>query len=373
MTKHNAENERVKRHYFAFLKEAKQRSEGAIDATAKALNRFETYTRFKSFKTFRPEQAVGFKGHLAKQLSVRTEEPLSKATAYSTLAALKAFFQWLSRESGFKKRLNYSDADYFSLSLKDTAIARAKKEERVPTLEQIRHVLAAMPTESDIDKRNRALLAFVVMTGARVDAAASTCLKHVNLEEGKVFEDAAKVRTKFSKTFVTYFYPVGSDVHAILSEWVMFLKTERLWGQDDPLFPSTRMAIGASGHFEVAGLDRKCWSNSTPVRKIVREAFEAAGLPYFNPHSFRKTLTLLGERLCRTPEEFKAWSQNMAHESVMTTFSSYGQVSERRQAEIIRSLGRAPEGDDETVLARKIAQVLSRHKAGFAHSVKGEP
>ena len=222
MTKHNAENERVKRHYFAFLKEAKQRSEGAIDATAKALNRFETYTRFKSFKAFRPEQAVGFKGHLAKQLSVRTEEPLRKATAYSTLAALKAFFQWLSREPGFKKRLNYSDADYFSMSLKDTAIARAKKEERVPTLEQIRHVLAVMPTESDIDKRNRALLAFVPDDGARVDAAASTRLKHVNIEEGKVFEDAAKVRTKFSKTFVTYFYPVGSDVHAILSEWVTF-------------------------------------------------------------------------------------------------------------------------------------------------------
>ncbi len=279
MTKYNAENERVKHRYFAFLKEAKQRSEGAIDATAKALHRFETYTRCKSFKAFRIEQAVGFKGHLAKQLSVRTEEPLSKATAYSTLAALKAFFQWLSREPGFKKRLNYSDADYFSLSLKDSAIAKAKKEERIPTLEQIHHMLAVMPKESDIDKRNRALVAFILMTGARVDAAASTRLKHVNLEEGKVFQEGAKVRTKFSKTFVTHFYPVGSDVHAILSEWVTFLKTERLWGPDDPLFPSTRMALGASGHFEVAGLDRKCWSNSAPVRKIFREAFEAAGCP----------------------------------------------------------------------------------------------
>jgi hypothetical protein len=29
----------------------------------------------------------------------------------------------------------------------------------------------------------------------------------------------------------------------------------------------------------------------------------AAGLPCFNPHSFRKTLQF-GERICRTPEEF---------------------------------------------------------------------
>jgi hypothetical protein len=34
-------------------------------------------------------------------------------------------------------------------------------------------------------------------------------------------------------------------------------------------------------------------------------------LPYFNPHSFRKTLALLGGRICKTPEEYKAWSQNL--------------------------------------------------------------
>ena len=64
-----------------------------------------------------------------------------------------------------------------------------------------------------------------------------------------------------------------------------------------------------------------------------------AGLPYANPHSFRKTLAQLGERMCRTPEEFKAWSQNLGHEQVLTTFSSYGQVAHERQAELIRGLG----------------------------------
>jgi integrase len=370
MTKHNAENERVKRTYFAFLKEARQRSEASIDATAKALNRFETYTKFKSFKVFHIQLAIGFKNHLARQASVRTDEPLSKATAYSTLAALKAFFQWLSREPGFKKRLNYSDADYFSLSLKDTTIAKAGNEERIPTLEQIRHVIAAMPHESDIQKRNRALIAFILMTGARVDAAASIRLKHVNLEEGKVFQDGAQVRTKFSKTFTTYFFPVGANIHAILSEWVTFLQKERLWGLDDPLFPATRIALGTSRHFEAVGLDRNCWANTTPIRKIFREAFEAADLPYFNPHTFRKTLTLFGEQICRSPEEFKAWSQNFAHESVMTTFSSYGQVNERRQAEIIRSLGSAkPDLDRDETLA-EITKLVSRLKEGDRSSAR---
>jgi integrase/recombinase XerD len=362
MTKYNAENERVKRRYFIFLKEAKQRSEASIDTIAKALNRFETCTKFKSFKVFHIQQVIGFKNHLARQLSVRTDEPLSKATAYSTLAALKAFFQWLCREPGFK-RLSYSDADYFSLSLKDAAIAKAGNEERIPTLEQIRDAIDAMPSGSDIERRNRALIALMMMTGARADAVASMRLKHVNLAERKVLQDARQVRTKYSKTFTTYFVHVGAEILDIFADWVTFLQKERLWGLDDPLFPATRIALGASGHFEAVGLDRKCWANTTPIRKIFRAAFEAADHPYFKPHSLRKTLVLLGEQTCQTPEQFKAWSQNIGHESVMTTFSSYGQVSERRQAEIIRSLGRVtPEGDADGALVQEIAKLVARHK-----------
>jgi len=65
-----------------------------------------------------------------------------------------------------------------------------------------------------------------------------------------------------------------------------------------------------------------------------------SGLSYFNPHSFRKTLVILGEQVCRTPEEFKSWSQNLGHDDVLTTFVSYGEVPGRRQAEIIPNLGR---------------------------------
>jgi integrase/recombinase XerD len=365
MTTYNAENERVKRRYFTFQREAKQRGEASIDAIAKALNRFEGYTRFKSFRAFRIEQAINFKNHLARQINARTNEPLSKATAYSTLAALKAFFQWLSREPGFKTRLNYSDSDYFSLSLKDTAIAKAANEERIPMLEQIRHVLAHMPFETEIEKRNRALIAFTLLTGARDNAIASIRLKHIDFVEEKILQDARQVRTKFSKTFPTYFFPVGDDIRAIVAEWVSFLEQERLWGLDDPLFPATRVAVGPSGHFETAGLDRKCWANATPIRTIFRAAFEGAGLPYFNPHSFRKTLALFGQEVCQTPEEFKAWSQNLGHENVMTTFSSYGQVNDRRQAEIIRSLGREkPSSDRDGNLVREIAKLVARHKGG---------
>jgi hypothetical protein len=37
-------------------------------------------------------------------------------------------------------------------------------------------------------------------------------------------------------------------------------------------------------------------------------------------------LVLPGERICRTPEQFKAWSQNLGHEKPLMTFCSYGNL-----------------------------------------------
>jgi hypothetical protein len=42
--------------------------------------------------------------------------------------------------------------------------------------------------------------------------------------------------------------------------------------------------------------------------------------------------------ISKTPEQFKAWSQNLGHEKVLTTFLSYGEVACQRQGEIIRDL-----------------------------------
>ena len=78
-------------------------------------------------------------------------------------------------------------------------------------------------------------------------------------------------------------------------------------------------------------------------------------MPYFHPHRFRKTQARLGEQICRTPEEFKAWSQNLGHKKVRTTFSSYGDETPNRQGEIIHALGQpVPAQDDALAMIRKI-------------------
>lgn len=364
MKTNNPDNERIKREYFAYLKEANRYTEQSVDGVAKALNRFETYTKFRDFKRFHFEQAIAFKRHLAEQRNGQTKEALSKATMYSTLTALKNFFKWLAGRPGFKSRLSYGDADYFNMSDNDARIAKARREQPVPTVEQIVHVINVMPSVTVIERRNRALVAFILLTGARDGAVASLKLKHIDLAENVVHQYGGEVNTKRRKTFSTWFFPVGHGIQSIVADWIEYLQTELLWGMDDPLFPATRVAVGANQRFEAAGLDRKHWANATPIRTVFKEAFTRAGLPVFPPHRVRKTLAQLGERLCRNPEEFKAWSQNLGHEQVMTTLFAYGEVAPRRQAEIIRELARPklsePELDPTFIKAARALQA-----AGF--------
>jgi integrase len=366
MSKHNAKNERIKRKYTTFLMQAKGHNEATIDSVEKAISRFESYNKYKDFKAFHYQQAIGFREHLAKHKNQQTGKPLSLATMNGTARHLKAFIEWLSQQIGYKSRISFSDAQYFNLSKKDTRTAKTTRKKPVATIEQIIHVLTIMPNTTAIEKRDRALIAFTLLTGARDSAIASMKIKHVDINAGLVHQDAREVDTKYSKTFTTYFFPVDDAVYRIVAEWVEYLKNEHLFGNDEPLFPKTKTGVGASHNFEAIGLTKEHWSSAAAIREIFKRAFTLAELPYFNPHSFRNTLAVLGEQRCQNPEQFKAWSQNLGHEGVLTTLYSYGEVQDSRQAELFKAfkeprVGVVPSGD-VIELAKALAQEMAKNR-----------
>ena len=201
------------------------------------------------------------------------------------------------------------------------------------------------------------MIAFALLTGARDNAMASLRLKHIDLREGKIVQDARDVRTKASKTITTYFFPVGDDFRTVVEEWVIFLQRERQWGLDDPLFPATRIIVGESNRFEAAGLDRKCWRNATPIRKIFRDAFAAADFPTSTHTHSEKHWRDSDSRLAPRLKSSKRGARILGHEKVLTTLTSYGQVDRNRQGDIIRKLW-VPKSND--------AHLIEIGKAVFA-------
>ena len=59
-----------------------------------------------------------------------------------------------------------------------------------------------------------------------------------------VHHDAREVNTKFSKSFDTWFFPVGGQARDIVTNWIDSLQREMLWGPDDPLFPAPLVVQG---------------------------------------------------------------------------------------------------------------------------------
>lgn len=339
MRKHHPNNERVKRDYLTFLERARRMSPSSVDQVAAAIHLFEEGTNFKDFRKFHRNQAIAFHERLGTAINEKTGKPLAKATIHSRLMALKAFIQWLQGQPGFRSKITYDDAEYFNPSANDERIAKAVRERPIATLEQLRQAFDGMPAGSIVERRDRALFSTAVLTGARDGALASFAIKHVDIGNQLIFQDARTVRTKNAKTFISDFLPVDLVYGQTLAEWLKELGGLG-FGPEDPLFPATSVDVGPDRQFVVTGLTREFWKSASPVRRIFREAFDRAGLPSFNPHSFRNTVAIHGEKSCQSPEEWKAFSQSLGHSSPMTTFMSYGEVPRYRQAEIMADLRR---------------------------------
>ena len=333
MAARHPDNERIKLRYFEFLKQADGKSEKTIRQVEKAILRLEEFTRFADLKTFDRKQATGFKDDLGKK-------GIAAATILSTINCLKRFLSWLATQPGYKSWISANDIEYLNLSEKEVRAASAPTDKKFPTLNMVEQVVAKMPCETPIQKRDRALIAFTAITGIRDGALVSLKLKHFDMSRKLVLQNPIEVSTKFGKRIDTFLFPLSGLCEQITLSWVLDLRKELLFAEHDPLFPKTLLGQDKDNFFEVKGLSREHWANASAVRAVFKAAFKAVDLPEHTPHSFRHMIVSEMYRRGLTIAEFKAWSQNLGHEGAMTTLTSYGKLSLEEQGELVRNAKR---------------------------------
>jgi len=338
MRKKTEDNERIKRKYFIYMREAQGRDEKTISKIAAALIKYEQSTNDKTFKRFHIEDAGRFKASLRKAKNPRTNKPLSHATIDATLRIVKNFIHWLAGQQGYKSRISYADSDYFRNTLKDARIAHTHRPMRYPSLKQCQRAFETMPEASLDQKRNKAAFAFFMLTGGPIKATTTLRLKHIDEEDGWVYMDAREVETKFGKTIEIWFYPVDQIYYDHFYAWLAHLRNEELFGPEDPLFPKPLMGYVKGKGFTNLGLSREPYSSTSQLYTAVKTAFSNVQMPAYTPHNFRRTHGMLMNEFCKTPEQLKAWSMNFGHEDLITTFSAYMPVSEQRKGEVIKAM-----------------------------------
>lgn len=290
-------------------------------------------SRFKSRLREAEQENTGSGSHPGHHLAPKTVVQICHD--------LRIFYDWLARQPGYRSMRPDLSA-YFTPERKLVALAHAKSEKRAPSAEDIRQLLASMPLDTWRQRRDRAIIAFLFLTGVRIDALISLRLKHVDLDRRLVVQDAREVRTKFSKTMRTTWFPVGDDIAKIVTDWV---KEQRLKApsSDAPLFCATPSAFPQARQ----NTAETFWTTPAPVRKILKQATAQAGMDYFNPHAIRSTLAVLFYDMAGSLEDVKALSQNLGHEDIRTTFEHYGTLTQDRQQACIQALWEQTSNDNE--------------------------
>jgi integrase/recombinase XerD len=339
MPRYNPVNEVVKKQYEDALLHGKYRDEKTVRAVWNHINRFEEFTGYADFKTFNAEQAKSFKHWLEKQKN-KKGELLSISTVRSTLNSVREFFSWLAIHPNYVKNVDGRAVEYLRMSDNANRAARASKEAIPPTLDELETALKAMPYNTDIEKRDRAVFAFMVITCARDDALVSMKRKDVDAVRKTVWQNPRHVRTKGRKGIVTRFVTAPLPLaETIALEWLSYIDDVLQFTPDNPLFPKTLVQTNPDTMaFEVQGLSKEHWANAQPVRDIFKRAFGAVDLPYYHPHLFRKTICKWGLQNL-SQYEYKALSQNIGHEHAMTTYNSYAKLTQDEQIEAVANIG----------------------------------
>ncbi|MBU2329489.1 MAG: site-specific integrase [Alphaproteobacteria bacterium] len=348
--------------YQGELKHGKTYHPKTIDGILRHIWQFERRTGSVDFRSVTRKMIEEFKDELISKSEKSGREGLSASTIVHTFGDLKAFFMWLSTQDGYKRSITARIYNHFNSPRHLVELAGAAAQKFVPSSDEIRMVLEVMPCQTPAQLRDRAILAALFLFGVRDGALVSLRLKHVDIDCRQLFQDAREVNTKFSKTSVVDWFPVGDDMECIVTDWIATLRS--MGAQDDALlFPKTPFKPWIGCH----NVEFNVPTSKKQVREVLRKAAAAAGVPYFKPHAVRSTVAKLCDEWATSLRDMKALSQNLGHEQISTTSKYYGDVEPDVKQKLfhkMREKQKNPAASDIGELAERVSletQNVVRH------------
>ncbi|MFH2055574.1 MAG: tyrosine-type recombinase/integrase, partial [bacterium] len=295
----------------------------------------EEFTSYRDFVPFQPNVAVKFKTEL-RQREYRGKK-IAASTVCRTLRCLKAFYLWLAMQPGLRRKIDSEDVEFFNPDRATAREAASPTDTKFPSLEYVTKLVSSISGQSPIDRRDRALVAFLFLSGMRVSAIMSLPVGDLDCETLEIRQYPEHgVATKFNKKIRSWLMPFDCSLVEQVRAWATYLRDSRSFTTSDPLFPRSKLGQEDDACcFESTDIEPERWRSATSIRKILQARAAAASLEYYPPHSFRHGAVYFVFKQRLTPEEFKAYSQNFGHENPATTMMNYGTVHPERQKEIV--------------------------------------
>ena len=337
--KENLLNEKIKRTFHEYMKEAKGHAEKSITGYKKAIYLYEDCFAKEDFTKFNTKKAIHVKDWL--KTKVFRGNTISLSTINTYLRYLRKFFAWLATQNRFKNNITPDQVEYLQLSDKERRIANQIKLRKYPDLDYVIKLTESIPIHSEVDMRDKALISFALITGMRDKAIITLPICCFDEKAGIVYQNPQKgVETKFSKNVTTVIFGFDQKLVDNVVEWIKYLKSSKNFQDNDPLFPRCKKEQNSDNLSFVASVEVEPTfiSGTNSITEIFKNRTHNAGLEYFPPHTFRHLAIDLALKHCRTGEEIKAISQSFGHEHVTTTLSAYSNFDTQRLTKVLRNI-----------------------------------
>ncbi len=326
MSKYCLENEKIKREYYK--RKSIQKQEQTVRQIAKAIERFEEFTGYKNFKLFNFKTAE-------KYIKYLKDEELSLNTINSYLRHLKAFLEWLSMKSGYKSKISLDDVELLSLTHNELNNINKKIAPDYPTFEQAKALFNSINPLNDIDRRDKALFALVVMTGMRAKSLMTLPLGAINIEKMEILQKNAK----FGKEILTKIFNFDDEMHSYFIEWYKYLKEIKLYGNTDPLFPRSKAKQTEENlSFIYDEVEPDFWQSHSSISQVFKERAKSANIRVFSPHKFRHLSIYLALKKCTNGLQIKAISLHFGHEDIKTALENYSSLNPVQLSETLEKI-----------------------------------
>lgn len=319
----NPQNERMKYKYRIHLKRIGRKDYKTMIEELKHLRCYENYMSFNGFTAFNHEIADKYINHL-----LQTGHSLSFIN--DNLRTLKAFLNWLRNQRGYKSKIDYNHIEYLCLSNNQRKTAKAPEYKKAYKYPQIIEAIRHMTSDTLVERRNKAMLSLQALCGLRISELRTVKIKNIIEEDGCyfVYVNPKDMHVKFAKIRQANFMPLPDDIKQNVLSWRDYLISQG-FKDSCPLFPQIPNQFNQHNLLQ-SHLSMNEIKSNTTVREIFKRAFQAAGMEYINPHSFRHTKARFAET--QSPEFLNAVRQSLGHSSIDTTLNSYGQLSNQEQS-----------------------------------------
>ena len=265
------------------------------------------------------------------------------------------FFHWLRMHNRGFVGISPAWID----TLKPPRMVSEPIEHEAITLEEVR-AIAKAPVYSLRNKRIRAAVILLFLSGIRIGAFVTLPISAVDLEELTIKQwPKLGVRTKFKKHATTYLLDIP-DLLEIVREWDIEIR--KVCKKDDLWFA----VISPETEEIEPGINKVGEHRHARARKDLKEWLDRVGLPYHSPHKFRHGHAVYALKRAQDVSALKAVSQNLMHSNLSVTDGVYGILSESDVRGQIMALGKRTNSDeyiDNDSLIHSLEQIIINIKS----------